>query len=505
MRRTVTQTATNVTAPDRAPGPLGRVPLAGNYPAAVALALLALCPFIVLTTASALFQQELLRALGTSMFGLQLAAGLSNATYAFGAVAAADLTQRIPRRKLFLSCEGLFVAGSLLAALAPGVITFAAGRVIQGLATGMLLVAALPPLVTNHGADKLPTTAAVVNLGLFGMVTLGPLVGGLVGSYGGWRLLFVAVAVLGGLGMTMGFLAFEGNVPPAPGAGFDWQAAPLAAVATVLPFFAVSWLSRSSFTSPGFLVPLVAGLLALGALIVSQYRKRRALMPLGMISNTLPVTGIGTAMVAGAAFTALLELTVVYLLEVAGRPPVVAGALLGTQLLGIAAAAWLFKRVLPTRWIPVLAFSGLATVAAGAALLLALPYTASAAVVAVAGLLLGFGAGAGVAPGLFMAGLSAPSTKLGPTFALVELLRSEAAFLLAPVLLHVAVLSSSLAAGLNLTIGITLALTVVSGPVLVLMLLLGGARPHAPDLEGWLSGETTAFHSPRVAATLRGG
>jgi hypothetical protein len=52
---------------------------------------------------------------------------------------------------------------------------------------------------------------------------------------------------------------------------------------------------------------------------------------------------------------------------------------------------------------------------------------------AVAGVLLGFGAGAGVAPALFMAGLSAPSDRLGPTFALVELLRSEAAFRVAPV------------------------------------------------------------------------
>jgi len=52
--------------------------------------------------------------------------------------------------------------------------------------------------------------------------------------------------------------------------------------------------------------------------------------------------------------------------------------------------------------------------------------------------LFGFGAGATVAPGLFQAALSMPSRQLGPAFALVELLRSEAAFLIAPLLLHVA-------------------------------------------------------------------
>ena len=67
-----------------------RTPLAGNYPAAVAMALVALCPFIVLSTASLLITQ-LSVDLHTSVFGTQLAEGLSDAGYAFGAVAAADL------------------------------------------------------------------------------------------------------------------------------------------------------------------------------------------------------------------------------------------------------------------------------------------------------------------------------------------------------------------------------------------------------------------------------
>lgn len=474
----------------------------GSYPAAVALALLALCPFVVLSTASLLFDKQLVADLGASKLGTQLAEGLANAGYAFGAVAAADLIQRFPGRRIFLACEAGFVLGSLLAALAPGIALFTAGRVLQGLTTGMLLVAALPPLVTNHGPARLPLTAAFVNLGLFGMVTLGPLVGGIVGALSGWRPLFLAVAVLGAAGFVIGLLAFGRGAPASPGMGFDFSAIPVAAAATVLPFAGVSFLGTASFASPVFVVPFVLGLLALGTLVVRQYRKPRALMPMKLLAHTLPVTGVSVAMLAGAGFTTLIELAITYLLA-SGQPPLMVGTLLATQLIGIAPAAWLFKTMLRSRWLPALAFTGLILVAAGGGLLLAAGGGHSFPVVAAAGLLLGFGAGAGVAPGLFMAGLSVPSARLGPTFALVELLRSEAAFLIGPILLHIAMSGGQPAHGVHEAAGIIVVTTLGGAGVLGGLLLLGGARPHAPDLAGWLSGESSAYHSPPLAAVLR--
>ncbi|HET6636491.1 MAG TPA: MFS transporter [Streptomyces sp.] len=194
---------------------LRRVPLRGSYPAAVAMALLALCPFLVLTTASSLLRPQLMHDLGAGMFALQLTSGLANAGYAFGAVAAADVFQRISRRSLYVACEVGFLLSSVLAAAAQGIVAFAAGMILQGVATGMLLVAALPPLVTNHGADRLPTTAAFVDLGLFGVVTLGPLAGGLAESFQSWRLLYAGVAALGAAGVLTGLPGGAARVPSA--------------------------------------------------------------------------------------------------------------------------------------------------------------------------------------------------------------------------------------------------------------------------------------------------
>ncbi|WP_405591612.1 MFS transporter [Streptomyces sp. NBC_01190] len=467
------------------------------------LALLALSPFLILTTALTLFEPRLLRDLHATPFELQLSGGMSNAAYAFGAVVSADLANRFPQRAVYLVCEVGFVVSSVLALTATSLGQFTTGLVLQGLFTGMLLVVALPPLITTHGIDRVPTTAPVISLGLFGMVTAGPVAGGLVGSYGGFRWLYLSVSVLALIGLTIGAMTFMNNLPPAPREPFDWLAIPLALGTTTLPFFGVSWLTRGKFSDPEFIVPVVVGILIGLTLVVGQYRKARPLMPMKPISNTLPVTGTLNAMVVGAAFTTLLELIEVYLINKVHYSPVKTGLLIAPQLLGVTISAVLFRKVVTTKWTPYLALSGLISVVIGAGVLLGMSSSNAAPVTAVAALFLGYGAGAGVTPGLFLAGFSVSALQLGPTFALVELLRSEAAFLVGPVLVHLAITRSSLQNGFHLSVLIVLIFAVVSGVLLLGLYLAGGARPAAPDLAGWISGTSTGYHSPPLFSRFR--
>jgi hypothetical protein len=102
-----------------------------------------------------------------------------------------------------------------------------------------------------------------------------------------------------------------------------------------------------------------------------------------------------------------------------------------------------------------------------------------------------------------MAGLSVPSARLGPAFAMVELLRSEAAFLVAPIVVQIVMLFSDPTQGIKLAALILVLLCAVCGAAILALLLLGGARPHAPDLELWVGGEQPAYRSTRLAAVIR--
>jgi hypothetical protein len=121
-----------------------------------------------------------------------------------------------------------------------------------------------------------------------------------------------------------------------------------------------------------------------------------------------------------------------------------------------------------------------------------------------ASFLTGIGLGATVAPALFVAGFALRATNLQRVFAIVELLRAVAAFLIAPIFVHYA---NNVSGGLNHGVGVVLwigfALAILGGAVPVVLYWLGGARPEKPDLEGFLGGEGPAYPSPPLLARLR--
>lgn len=118
--------------------------LRGQYPAMLLSALLVLIPYIVTTSAELLYREQLIRDLHATATAVSIISGLSVAGYAFGAFASGDLINRFRQKSLFLiQCLALILGWSLSAA-APGIYVFGAGQVLAALATGMLLITALP-------------------------------------------------------------------------------------------------------------------------------------------------------------------------------------------------------------------------------------------------------------------------------------------------------------------------------------------------------------------------
>jgi MFS family permease len=479
--------------------------LRGSYGLAVAIALLALCPDLVLSTSFLPLSSVLVQDLHTSLTWLQVANGLSNAAFAIGAVVAAQLAPRFVQRPLFLGYAAAFVLGSVGTAMATSLGVFLVGRVVQGGSTGLMMISALPPLITRFGVRRLTWTVALVDVGLFGATTLGPLVGGLVAGWGSWRALMWVIAASGALALVSALLGYPALDPVDPGFPLDSGALALTAVGAVLLFLATSVVTATSLASPLFWVPFLVGLGALVLLVAYERRRQRPLMPVGELATQLPVTGTLVAMVAGAAFVTAVELVQLYLSDVAHAAPASAGSLFWTMPVGLVPAAVLFGALFRTRYLPYLVNVGLLALVGGSAVLLGLSATGTTAPVPWAALLLGFGAGATVAPGLFLAGLGVRSQLLGRAFALVQLLRLTATFAVGPVVLHLAQQQPTAYDGIRLGVLVTLALGVAGLVASLAIPALSGARPHPPDLEGWLEHGERGLHSPATAVHVRPG
>jgi MFS family permease len=488
------------------PSPVGfgwsqfRGPLVGSYWAAVAMVLCALAPFLVLTSAIPPLEGLIGHDVGLGSSGLEMSAGMADAAYCFGTVLAVQLTTRLPGRRLLLLYAAVFTLASIITAAASSPAMFFAGRTLQGLTTSLMLITAAPALVLGWPTPRLRSTASVMNLGIFGAVALGPVIGGAFAGLDSWRALFWIACGVGAGAVALVVLTFEDQPPMDPEVQFDPISLTLASSGCVSAFFGASGLVDHSLTDPIVLAPMLGGLLLLVGLVVHQASVADPLMPVRRLGHTIPIAAILLAMFAGAGSVALVGL-----LQLTIASHGLSSALFWPEFLGALVTAVGFGYLFFTRYIPILAFAGLVALALTAIVLVGAGVgSGSPAPIAVGTLGIGLGVGASVAPGLFVAGFSLPSMQLPRIFALVELLRGIAAFLTAPIVIHLALnAGGGLAHGVNLATGVTAALLLLGVIVVIGTVASGGVRLQQPDIEPWLEGEGTAIHSPMLGAALR--
>lgn len=379
---------------------------------------------------------------------------------------------------------------------------FIVGHVLQGLCTSLLLIAAVPPLALGYGTSKLRETALIMNLCIFGAVALGPAIGGIQAQSHGWRPLFFVVAGVALAALVLSLLTFEDAPPGDRTAPLDPAAILLAAAGSVAAFYGASELLTHRFLDISTFGPLFGGLALIVVLIVYQYHARRPLLTIrGMLSSTMPVAGIVVALFGAAASVSATALTAS---ELASRyGPLHLGLLYLPELGGAVLTAFALAAVITRRQIHYLPLVGMAFLAAGIAVFAAeVPPTQTLTLIGSG--LTGIGLGATVAPALFVAGLSLPSANLQRVFALVELLRAVAAFMIAPVFAHfAATVGHNPGSGTEIALWIGFGLAVAGAVVAMLLYALGRARPQTPDLERFMDGEAPAWHSPPLLAALR--
>lgn len=480
-----------------------------NYPASVAVAIIALSPFIVVSTAALMFTKHVEADVGMGRLGEELIAGFAIAGYAFGALTGGDLVLRFRQRRLFFVCEAMFAIGCAITAIAHTPVVYGFGRILSGFATGLLLVTAIPPVVRGFSAERLRITVMWINLGFFGMVCAGPLIGGIVAQYHGWRWFYAILGMVGFLNVIGAVLVLPMTDPMKPDMRFDLLAGVLGLPAVVLPFWATSELATHDFLSAAFILPLIGGLACFVALLRAEFIQKEPLSPVKRMWSTAPLVGTLVAMFAGSIFVTFVELIQRLELITLHREPWQAGALFVTLLPGVAVTAYLLGALLATRFLPILMLGGMVCLTGGGALLLLIGPGGSEGLTLAACLFLGLGAGATVSPGLYIAGLPLVSQIIGRVFALVELVRSLADYVIAPVILKIADMNSAGGTidwpGVRLGIWITLWLSVGFTIFGSFLWIAGRGGLPKPDLEAWLHQDEPAFNSHRLLALFRGG
>jgi len=476
-------------------------PLAGRYPAVAAMVVLFLVPYLALSAALGPITPLIASTLHMSAQATSLTSGMANAAYAAGAVLAVQFAQHLPQRRMMVVYAVILVIGSVLAAVATSPAVFIVGHILQGLTTSLLLIAAAPPLFLGYPPAKLRWTTMIMNMCIFGAVAAGPLIGGAMASFHAWRPLFWIAAGVAALALVLALLTFEDAPPANPAAPRDVRAIGLAAAGAVAAFWGASELTTHGFFDPVAIGPLAGGLALIVVLWVYQYRGTNVLLTLRPLASTFPVAGVVVAVCGAAASVSAIALTSSAL---ASRyPPLHLGLLYLPELGGAILASIAFGAVFSTKYIHYFTLFGMSCLAAGIFVIQG-TIPATTGLVLVGSALIGIGVGASVVPALFLAGFSQRSASIQRVFAILELMRAFAAFMIVPILLHFALsLAGQPTPAMQTTLWVCFGLAVGGTLVGVLLYVLGGAKPPAPSLDRFLGGNEPGWESPALLAAVR--
>ena len=271
---------------------------------------------------------------GLTLYAVAFAGSI--AASVVGMVAAGRWCDRFGPSPSLWAGVGLFLAGLVVAGLAPTMEVFVAGRVVQGLGTGMYIVALYVLVARVFPEDRRPSVFAAFAAAWVVPSIVGPAVAGLVVEHVGWRWVFLAVpflAVPAVLMMRPGLRAVvqdrrASDTPdPAGNAALWWAVA--AAVGIGLLHFAGQ--------QDGVL--LYAALVVALALVVVSVPH---LLPRGTVraARGLPSVIAIRGLVA-AAFTGTEVLLPLLLSHERGLSPAQAGGVLTFGAIGWSVGAWL--------------------------------------------------------------------------------------------------------------------------------------------------------------------
>ena len=477
-------------------------PLAGRYPAVASMVVFALVPYLALSGALGALTPSIMSDLHMSSQTMSLGLGMANAAYAVGTVLAVQFAALLPQRRMMVLYATVLVIGSVLTASATSPAMFITGHILQGLCTSLLLIAAAPPLFLGFDSSKLRPTAVIMNMCIFGAVALGPLIGGIQASADAWRPLFWIVVGIAALALLLSVATFEDAPPADPTAPKDVLAIGLAAVGAGLAFFGAAELDTHKFLSPITILPLLVGLALIVALIVIQCTSKRPLLTIrDMLTSTIPVAGIVIALFAAAASVSAIELSSSMLAPL--HSPLNLGLLYLPEFAGAVLTAIALGVVFRHKGLHYLPLIGMGFLAAGI-LVFRLQLPPGTATALVGSGLTGIGVGATVAPALFVAGFSLRALNLQRVFAIVELMRAVAAFMIAPVFVHFAsTVGTQPYGGTGIALLIGAGLAVTGAVIAVVLYALGPARAQAPNIEAFIAGEAPAWQSPPLLGRLR--
>ncbi|KPA91356.1 drug resistance transporter, EmrB/QacA subfamily [Pseudomonas asplenii] len=190
------------------------------------------------------------------------------------------LSQRLGRKRLYLWGVALFVGASLLGAVANSISLVITARVVQGIASGLMIPLSLAIIFSVYAKPERGRVTGLWSAAVMLAPALGPLCGSLLLEWFSWRSLFLMNVPIGLLALVLGMVVLPDS-EPAERQPFDLAGYLLIAAGIGLLMVSISGLRHAStLLDPLDLGMLLAGLLCLVAFVRVELSRQAPLLNL---------------------------------------------------------------------------------------------------------------------------------------------------------------------------------------------------------------------------------
>ena len=224
----------------------------------------------------------------------------------------------VGRKLLYTYGFVVFIVGSAACGLAPNLGALIAFRVLQGAGAAMLQansVAIIAGAVPRRELGRaIGIQGAAQALGL----ALGPAVGGLLISAGGWRLIFFVNVPVGVVATVLAWLLVPRSRDLAARAAYDWLGLAMFVPAIAAIILAITYGNKEGWSSPAILAGLIAGTCLLASFAAREKRAAHPLIDLRLLARPAFSAGVTTGLFSYMVLFGLLTVAP-FLLEIGHR------------------------------------------------------------------------------------------------------------------------------------------------------------------------------------------
>ncbi len=230
---------------------------------------------------------------------------------------------RFSTRALFIWGMVLFAAGSLVAAISPVFAVLLVGRIMQAMATGVLMVMVMSLILLTFPRESRGQAMGIVSLVISFAPAIGPSLGGVLVDVVGWRMLFfvvVAVSAIVILFAAKTLVNYEGF----PRTSADLPSIVLSTLGLASLLYGLSSFASSSNTL--LCVILIAvGFILVGLFVRRQFSLEEPMLRLEVLKSRRYRTGACVVAILQAILIGLGVLMPLYIQNVLGHSATISG------------------------------------------------------------------------------------------------------------------------------------------------------------------------------------